>query len=163
MSESEIPRVLRRRARELLVEVHGCRACDAVLPHGPRPVLQMDPEARLLIVGQAPGRRVHESGVPFQDPSGVRLREWMQISSETFYDARRVAILPMGFCFPGSGSSGDLPPRPECAALWREELLACLPRVELTLLLGRYAIASRSRSDSAPRSLTEAVRQWRSD
>ncbi len=152
---------VRRRARDLLRDVRACRLCESSLPQGPRPVLQLDPAARLLIVGQAPGRRVHASGVPFDDPSGKRLREWMQIGAEAFYDPTRVAILPMGFCYPGSGRSGDLPPRPECATSWREQLLDCLPRVELTVLLGRYAIANHFGSSVASRSLTETVRRWR--
>ena len=107
----------------LLPEVLACRICKAHLEHGPRPVLQVDAGATILIAGQAPGRRVHESGIPFDDPSGDRLRDWMGIDRDTFYSAR-VAILPMGFCYPGSGKSGDLPPRPECAPAWREQLLA---------------------------------------
>lgn len=154
-------RTVRLRARDLLREVRACRLCEASLPHAPRPVLQLDPAAHLLIVGQAPGRRVHESGVPFQDASGERLRDWMQIPSDVFYDPSRVAILPMGFCYPGTGRSGDLPPRPECATAWRRPLLACLPRIELTVLLGRFAIASHFGSEAASRSLTDTVRGWR--
>jgi uracil-DNA glycosylase len=158
---ASIPRPLRLRTRDLLQRVRGCRACEPALPEGARPVLQLDPAARVLIAGQAPGRRVHETGVPFQDASGKRLRQWMQVSSDTFYDPRRIAILPMGFCYPGTGRSGDAPPRPECAPLWREPLLACLPRLELTLVLGRYAIASHLGSSAASRPLTETVRRWR--
>ena len=154
-------RALRARARDLLREVRACRLCAASLPHAPRPVLQLDPAARLLIVGQAPGRRVHESGVPFEDASGERLRDWMQMPSDAFYDPRSVAILPMGFCYPGTGRSGDLPPRPECATAWRRVLLACLPRVELSLLLGRFAIASHLGPQASSRSLTDTVRGWR--
>lgn len=144
----------------LLEEVRRCTLCAPVLPHGPRPVVQAHARARILIAGQAPGRRVHESGVPFDDPSGDRLREWMGLSRERFYDPTSVAILPMGFCYPGTGKSGDLPPRPECAPAWRERLLAGLRDVRLTLILGRYAqdwhlgIPSRT-------SLTEVVRGWR--
>jgi uracil-DNA glycosylase len=135
-------------------------------------VLQIDRRARLLIAGQAPGRRVHESGVPFADASGRRLREWMQVDEATFYDATRVAILPMGFCYPGTGRSGDLPPRPECAEAWRARLLALLPAVELTLVVGRHALewhlghealaprAGAARSSRTP-TLTDAVRDWR--
>ena len=107
----------------LLREVRACKICSTNLPLGPRPVLQCHASARILIVGQAPGRKVHESGIPFQDASGERLRSWLGITSEIFYDERRVAILPMGFCFPGTGVSGDLPPRPDCAPAWRNELL----------------------------------------
>jgi uracil-DNA glycosylase len=118
----------------------------------------MHPHARVLIAGQAPGRRVHASGVPFDDASGDRLREWMGIPREVFYDAEQVAILPMAFCFPGTGKSGDLPPRPECAAMWRERLLVYLPSVEVALLVGRYAQAYHLQRE-AP--LTETVRAWR--
>ena len=113
--------------------------CADHLPLGPRPVLQVHKDARILIAGQAPGRIVHESGVPFQDASGRRLRDWMGIDEATFYDAQRIAILPMGFCYPGTGKSGDLPPRPECAPLWREQLLAQLQNLHLTLVIGAYA------------------------
>lgn len=144
----------------LLEEVRACRLCAAHLPLGPRPVLQVDPRARVLIAGQAPGRRVHESGVPFQDASGERLRAWMGIAPEPFHDASRVAILPMGFCYPGAGRSGDLPPRPECAQTWRRRLLSGLPRVELTLVIGQYAHAYHLGAARKP-SLTETVRAWR--
>ncbi|WP_262691028.1 uracil-DNA glycosylase family protein [Kordiimonas aestuarii] len=123
----------------LLAEIRRCAICADVLPFGPRPVVQFSSEARTLIVGQAPGRKVHESGVPFDDASGDRLREWMGIDRDAFYDARRVAILPMGFCYPGTGKSGDLPPRPECAPAWRHKLLAMADSIELTLVIGSYA------------------------
>lgn len=130
----------------LLVEkIRACRICrdtpsGAPLPHEPRPVLQVDRRARLAITGQAPGTRVHASGKPFSDPSGVRLRAWMGIGEDIFYDARRVAILPMGFCFPGlDAKGGDLPPRRECAPQWREAVLAKLGNIELMLLVGQYA------------------------
>lgn len=123
----------------LLAEVRACRHCASILPHGPRPIVQVGTEARLLIVGQAPGARVHVSGIPWDDASGQRLRDWLQIDSETFYDPRRIAIIPMGYCYPGKGTSGDLPPRHECAELWHDRLLAKLPHVELTLLIGQYA------------------------
>jgi len=143
---------------QLLTEVRACEICAASLPHGPRPVLQAHEDATILIAGQAPGRRVHESGVPFQDPSGLRLRAWLGVSEEVFYDPRRIAILPMGFCYPGTGSSGDLPPRPECAPEWREQLLAALPSVRLTLVLGKYAQAYHL---GGSRSVTDAVTSWR--
>jgi uracil-DNA glycosylase len=143
-----------------LKEVRACRICAEHLTHGVRPVLQIDRRARVLIAGQAPGRRVHESGAPFRDPSGDRLRAWMGVSSETFYDPSRVAILPMGFCYPGSGRSGDLPPRPECAPAWRERLLARLPDLELTLVIGQYA-QEYHLGDARQRTLTETVRHWR--
>ncbi len=143
----------------LLAEIRACRICASHLPLGPRPILQVHPEAAILIVSQAPGRRVHTSGIPFQDASGVRLREWMGVSEEVFFDPRRVAVLPMGFCFPGSGSSGDRPPRPECAPAWREAVLEKLIGVRLTLVLGRYAQAYHL--DGPSRSVTESVASWR--
>jgi len=125
--------------RELLDEVRRCTVCAAKLPLGPRPVLQLHPRARILIAGQAPGRKVHESGVPFDDASGERLRAWMGVTRDVFYDPQKIAILPMGFCYPGTGRSGDLPPRPECAALWRQRLLDQMQDIELTLLIGDFA------------------------
>lgn len=141
---------------ELLQEVRACRRCEAELPMGPRPVIQHHPDARILIVGQAPGRRVHESGKPFDDPSGVRLRQWMNISAEQFYDPKQLAILPMGFCYPGTGPSGDLPPRKECLP-WREPLMAMLPNIKLTILLGQYAQCYHFPDHKG--SLTDLVRQ----
>ncbi len=123
----------------LLDEVRACRLCQPHLPLGPRPVLQMAPSARLLVIGQAPGTRVHETGIPWNDPSGERLRDWLQMDRDTFYDPARVAIMPMGFCYPGRGRGGDLPPRPECAATWHRPLLAQLLAIRLTLLIGQYA------------------------
>ena len=123
----------------LLGAVRACRACEAHLPLGPRPVLQAHEMARILVVGQAPGLRVHETGIPWNDASGGRLRAWMGIDPLTFYDASRIAIVPMGYCYPGRGSGGDLPPRPECARLWLDHVLARLPRIELTLLIGAHA------------------------
>lgn len=140
--------------------VRACRLCDADLPFGPRPVFQMHPEARILIAGQAPGRRVHESGTPFDDPSGDRLRDWIGIDRDIFYDPKRVAILPMGFCYPGTGKSGDLPPRVECADKWRVPLLALLPAVRLTLVIGQYALDWHLR-DRQGDNLTDTVRNWR--
>lgn len=121
--------------------------------------MQIHPDARVLIAGQAPGRRVHESGVPFDDASGERLREWMGVTREVFYDPKHVAILPMGFCYPGSKKSGDLPPRPECAPAWRGRLLARLRSLEITLVIGQYAQAYHLAERHA--SLTDAVKSWR--
>ena len=143
----------------LVEEIRACRICADALPLGARPVIQVDAAARVLIVGQAPGRRVHESGVPFDDVSGDRLRSWLGVSREVFYDPRLVAIVPMGFCFPGTGPSGDLPPRPECAPLWRTTLLNELVSVRLTLVIGQYAL--RWHLPDAGSSVTEAVRDWR--
>ncbi|MGE3309151.1 MAG: uracil-DNA glycosylase family protein, partial [Limisphaerales bacterium] len=127
---------------------------------GPRPAFQISPTARVLLVGQAPGRRVHQSGIPFTDPSGDRLRVWLGLDWDTFYDAERVAILPMGFCYPGTGPSGDLPPRPECAREWRARILAELRSIRVTILLGQYAIGWHL-GRRAKSSLTETVRCWR--
>jgi len=125
--------------RDLLAEVRACRHCEPGLPLGPRPVLRASTSARVLIVGQAPGTRVHESGIPWNDPSGDRLRDWLELAPERFYDEAEIAIMPMGFCYPGKGKSGDLPPRSDCAPLWHEPLLQRMPRLELTLLVGSYA------------------------
>ena len=148
----------------LLARVRACTLCAAHLPLGPRPVLQAHASARILIAGQAPGRKVHASGVPFDDASGDRLRAWMGVSRETFYDPRQVAILPMGFCYPGRGASGDLPPRPECAPAWRQPLLDHLPQVRLTLAIGHYALAwhlpGMHRRGGTGGTLTDTVRQW---
>ena len=144
----------------LLKEVRACDICAAALPHGTRPVLQAGPKARILIAGQAPGRKVHESGILFDDPSGNRLREWLQIDREVFYDPDKLAILPMGFCYPGTGKSGDLPPRSECAPQWRRPLLDLLPNIELTLVVGQYAQAHHL-PDNPHKNLTETVRAWR--
>ena len=143
----------------LLAEVRGCTLCAEHLPLGPRPVVQVHSSARILVAGQAPGRKVHETGVPFDDASGDRLRTWLGVSRGTFYDARQIAILPMGFCYPGTGKSGDLPPRPECAPAWREKLLARLKGLELTLVIGQYA--QDYHLPDAGDSLTEVVRAWR--
>lgn len=145
---------------QLLKEVRSCTACASHLPHGVRPVLQVSPSARILIVGQAPGRKVHESGVPFDDASGERLRAWMGVTREQFYDPMLTAILPMGFCYPGTGKSGDLPPRKECAPLWRDALLAHMPNIKLTLVIGQYAMDWHLK-DSQASTLTETVKSWR--
>jgi uracil-DNA glycosylase len=144
----------------LLQEVRSCTICAEHLPEGPRPVLQVDAKARILVVGQAPGRKVHASGVPFDDASGERLRDWMGVDRETFYDAKVVGILPMGFCYPGTGRSGDLPPRRECAPRWRAPLLAAMPNIELTLVIGQYAMDWHL-PNVETRNLTETVRDWR--
>ena len=143
----------------LLKRIRGCRLCTAQLPHGVRPILQISPNARILIAGQAPGRKVHASGIPFDDASGDRLRDWLGMSREAFYDADTVAILPMGFCYPGSGQNGDLPPRPECAPAWREQLLQQLTQLKLTLAIGQYAQAYHL--PTRHRSVTAAVQAWR--
>ena len=123
----------------LLAEVRACRACAVHLPLGPRPVVQASAGARLLLVGQAPSLTVHKTGVPWDDRSGEQLRRWLGVDRAVFYDPARIALMPMGYCYPGRGKSGDLPPRRECAALWHDKLLAQMPRIELTLLIGQYA------------------------
>ncbi len=143
----------------LLAAVRGCRACEAHLPLGPRPVLSAGATARILVVGQAPGLRVHRTGVPWDDPSGQRLRVWMGVDNDVFYDESRVAIIPMGYCYPGRGNGGDRPPRRECATLWLDLLLARLPQIELTLLIGQYA-QRHFLGTCRKRSLAETVKGW---
>jgi len=143
----------------LLAEVRACTLCAPHLPLGPRPVLQLNPAARILIAAQAPGRKVHETGVPFNDASGDRLRLWLGVSREQFYDPRLFAIVPMGLCYPGKGSSGDLPPRPECAPRWRRPLLQVLGQLQLTLVIGQHAMRYHLPMERA--GLTSAVRNWR--
>ncbi len=137
---------------------HACQVCAATLPLGPRPVLRVSPTARLLIIGQAPGTRVHATGIPWDDPSGDRLRGWLEMSREEFYDQRRIAIVPMGLCYPGRlPNGGDAPPRPECAPLWHARLIGKMPRIRLTLLVGGYAqvyVLGRG-------AMTERVRDFR--
>ena len=142
---------------DLLAEIRACRHCEAHLPHGCRPIVQADESARVLIVGQAPGSRVHASGVPWDDDSGDRLRDWTGLSREEFYDADKVALVPMGLCYPGKGNGGDLPPRPECAPLWHARLFAAMPGVRLTLLVGQYA-QKAFLPPARRKSMTEAVR-----
>ena len=134
--------------------------CLPHLPLGANPVLQVNPKARILIAGQAPGQKVHNTGIPFQDASGDRLRQWMGIDSNVFYDAESIAILPMGFCYPGKGQSGDLPPRPECAEHWRQQLLAIMPDIQLTLLIGQYA-QNWHLGMHKEATLTATVKAWR--
>jgi uracil-DNA glycosylase len=149
-----------RRPLELLLEnVRACRVCEADLPAGPRPVLRAGEAAGVVIIGQAPGRRVHESGVPWDDPSGVRLRSWLGVDEVTFYDESKFAIIPMGFCYPGSATSGDLPPRPECAPLWHESILAELGTDLLHVVIGQYAQARYVPERS--KTLTETVKRFR--
>jgi uracil-DNA glycosylase len=143
----------------LLRDIRACRLCEAQLPMGPRPVLRASPTARLLIVGQAPGTLVHASGIPWSDASGMRLRGWLGLDRDAFYDESRVAIVPMGFCYPGRGSTGDLPPRPECAKTWHPHLLPMLPEVRLVLAIGQYAQVFFL-GDTRKKSLTDTVRAW---
>ena len=144
----------------LLRQIRSCEICAAHLPLGPRPVLQAQAGARILVAGQAPGVRVHRSGVPFDDPSGNRLRDWMGITSTEFYDPAKIALVPMGFCYPGTGRSGDLPPRPECAPQWRKRLLDELGDIRLTLVIGSYAHKFHL-PGNRHRSVTATVAAWR--
>lgn len=143
-----------------LEDVRSCEHCIKDLPHGARPIVQVHPSAKILIAGQAPGAKVHASGIPFDDPSGDRLRSWMGVGKKAFYDATTIAILPMGFCYPGTGKSGDLPPRKECAALWRQDLLNLMPEIQLTLVVGLYAVAWHL-PDKKREPLTSTVKSWR--
>lgn len=147
-----------RSLTHLLREVRACRICEDHLPHGPRPIVQLGPGAPIVLIGQAPGRRVHESGIPWDDPSGRTLREWLGVDETTFYDPAAVAIVPMGFCYPGSASSGDKPPRPECAPAWHDALREHLAPDRLEIIIGTYA-QKRYVADRKP-TLTETVAAW---
>lgn len=144
--------------QKLLRQVRSCRECAAHLPFTPKPVVRARSSARLLIIGQAPGTRVQETGIPWNDPSGDRLRSWMQVERDLFYNEQYIAIVPMGFCYPGKGKSGDLPPRPECAELWHGKILECLPDLELILLVGAYA--QRYYLTDCKPTLTDTVKDW---
>lgn len=144
----------------LLAEIRACRACEGLLPLGPRPVLRAAASSRVLLVGQAPGTRVHATGIPWNDPSGDRLRAWLGIDRNLFYDETKLAIVPMGLCYPGRGKSGDAPPRPECGRLWFPSLLKLLPNIRLKLLIGQYAQAYYLGRRRKP-TLTETVRDFR--
>ena len=144
----------------VLADVRACRICEDHLPLGPRPVVRMAVSAPIMVIGQAPGTKVHETGLPWNDASGDRLRDWLQMSREEFYDPARLAIMPMGFCYPGRFErGGDLPPRPECAPTWHDVLLRHLPNIRLTLLIGQYAQA-RYLGAKRARNMTETVRQF---
>jgi len=133
--------------------------CSKDLPLGPRPVLAANPKSKIVILGQAPGKRVHESGIPWDDISGDRLREWLGIDKHTFYDSKIIALIPMGFCYPGKGKGGDLPPRPECAPLWHHELLDKMSKVQLTMLIGQYSLRYYLK-EKANKNLTETVKSF---
>ena len=147
----------------LLKEVRACRVCETELPLEPNPILRAKRTARILVVGQAPGTKVHESGIPWNDASGKRLREWMKVDDKIFYDPTKIAIIPMGFCYPGKGKSGDLPPREECAPLWHKKLLAHLPNIKITLLIGQYAqkYYLSDFEDIKRTSVTDTVSNWK--
>jgi len=144
----------------LLSDIRGCQICADALPHGIRPVVQVSTRAKILLVGQAPGRKVHETGIPFNDPSGDRLRDWLGVDRDAFYDAEKFNIVPMGFCYPGTGKSGDLPPRKECALAWRHKLMAEMKNVELTIIIGQYAMAWHLGSGGR-KTVTETVQNWK--
>jgi uracil-DNA glycosylase len=145
----------------LLREIRACRVCARHLPFGPRPVLRAKASARLLIIGQAPGTKVHETGIPWNDRSGDRLRDWLRLGRETFYDESRIAVMPMGFCYPGvDANGGDRPPRKECAPLWHARVLALLPQIELALLVGGYA-QKHYLGERCAASMTGTVQAWR--
>lgn len=149
----------RRSVTSLLAEVRACTLCIPHLPLGPRPVLQLHPAARILVAAQAPGRKVHETGVPFNDASGERLRRWLGVTRDQFYDPKLFAIVPMGLCYPGKGASGDLPPRPECAERWRVPLMATLRRLQLKIIVGQYAVSYHLPEERS--GLTATVQSWR--
>lgn len=143
---------------ELLAEVRACTVCVEHLPAGPHPIVQVGRRARIVIIGQAPGRRVHESGIPWDDASGQRLRQWLGLTDDQFYDPGTVALIPMGFCYPGSAKSGDNPPRPECAPLWHDRLLSELPEQRLEIIIGAYA--QRRYIPDRAQTLTGTVANW---
>jgi len=143
----------------LLERIKSCRVCEDHLPLGPRPIVQGLPSARLLIVGQAPGLKVHQTGIPWNDASGDRLRQWLGVSREIFYDPKLVALLPIGFCYPGRAKSGDVPPRKECYDLWHESFISYLKKTQLTLLVGNYAQAKYLKGDVKANG-TETIRYW---
>ncbi len=145
---------------ELLIDIKQCSICKEHLLLGPRPVAVADPESKIIIIGQAPGTKVHASGIPWDDASGRQLRKWLGVTNEQFYDKKMFAIVPMGFCYPGKGKTGDLPPRPECAPQWHEQLLSKMPKVELILLIGMYAQNYYLKKE-AKRTLTETVANYK--
>ncbi|MGI9546664.1 MAG: uracil-DNA glycosylase family protein [Flavobacteriaceae bacterium] len=145
--------------KQLLADIRKCEVCTKYLPLGPRPVVAAHGKAKIAIIGQAPGTKVHQTGIPWDDPSGKKLREWLGVTDEMFYDERLFALVPMGFCYPGKGNSGDLPPRPECAPLWHEALLSKMPELELVLLIGTYAQKYYLQGESRT-NLTETVRSF---
>lgn len=147
------------RLGSLTNEVRECTLCSEYLPFEPRPILSPSSTAKVLIIGQAPGAKVHTTGVPWNDPSGDKLREWMGIGRDIFYKNKKIAIVPTAFCYPGKGPSGDLPPRPECAPLWHPKLLKLMPNIELTLLIGMYA-QNYYLKENRKRTLTETVQAW---
>lgn len=145
--------------KKLLSEIRACEACKADLPLGPRPIVAAHPDAKIIIIGQAPGTKVHETGVPWDDPSGRQLRKWLGVSDAIFYDETKIALVPMGFCYPGKGKGGDLPPRTECAPLWHPKLWEAMPNLELIILIGTYAQKYYLKKDME-KNLTETVKAY---
>ena len=146
--------------KTLLSKINSCDVCKAHLPLGPRPIVSAHPESKIAIIGQAPGSKVHKTGVPWDDPSGKQLRKWLGVTNEEFYDEKLFALIPMGFCYPGKGKSGDLPPRPECAPKWHEKLMIELPNLKLIVLIGQYA-QGYYLGDKKEKNLTETVQNYR--
>ena len=147
--------------QQLLSEIRNCEVCKAHLALGPRPIVSAHPDSKIIIIGQAPGTKVHETGVPWDDPSGKQLRKWLGVTDAIFYDETKIALVPMGFCYPGKGKSGDLPPRTECAPLWHQPLLEQMPNVKLTILIGQYA-QNHYLGDRMEKNLTETVKNYKS-
>ena len=145
---------------QLLTNIRACTICSAFLPNPPKPIIRASAASKILVIGQAPGQKVQNSGIPWDDASGKELRNWLQVSPEQFYDTQLFAIMPMGMCFPGTGKSGDLPPRKECAIAWHAKVLAQMPQIKLTLLIGRYAQAYYLGNNIKP-TLTETVSQYK--
>lgn len=145
---------------QLLAQIRDCSHCRDHLPMGPRPIVAAHPESKIAIIGQAPGTKVHQTGVPWDDPSGKQLRKWLGVTDEQFYDERLFALIPMGFCYPGKGKSGDLPPRPECAPLWHDPLFQDMPNLKLTILIGQYA-QRYYLGDAMKKNLTETVKNYK--
>jgi uracil-DNA glycosylase family 4 len=145
---------------DLLQQIRKCNECEKHLPHGVNPIISASPESKIIIIGQAPGRAVHNTGIPWNDKSGDNLRNWLGIDKSIFYDANMIALMPMGFCYPGKGKSGDLPPRKECAPLWHSKLLDLMSAVKLVLLIGQYA-QNYYLGDKAKNTLTETVRDYK--
>jgi uracil-DNA glycosylase len=145
--------------KKLLASIHACTICKDHLPFDPRPVVQAGADAKIIIIGQAPGLKVQQSGVPWDDASGKKLREWLGVDETVFYDRKKIALVPMGFCYPGKGSSGDKPPRPECAPQWHSQLLQAMKKIELTILIGQYA-QGYYLGENVKRNLTETVKQF---
>jgi len=146
--------------KKLLEEIRGCKTCEQYLEFGVRPIIAASSTCKIMIIGQAPGRIVHATGIPWNDKSGDNLRNWLAIDKSTFYNADLIALMPMGFCFPGTGKTGDLPPRPECAPLWHQKLLASIPNLQLILLVGQYA-QNYYLGNKAAHTLTETVHQYK--